>query len=159
MLPLPELLRLTRVLERAWSRPAPAPDASRLWRELDAALDEARRTHRLLRLAARHDLALLLVDTGLVYFLAGRTGQEGAAAGALATSVLALAATASLAVHALGNILPLAAITASGAACAGIHLALSAWCTDSWIVFPWGALLYVVGAGSALAVSRVARRR
>jgi hypothetical protein len=56
MLPLPELLRLTRVLERAGSRPAPAPDASRLWRELDAVLEEARRTHRLLRLAARHDL-------------------------------------------------------------------------------------------------------
>ena len=56
MLPLPELLRLARVLQRSGARPAPAPNAARLWVELDATLEAAKRTHHRIRLAARHDL-------------------------------------------------------------------------------------------------------
>ncbi|MFO0805485.1 MAG: hypothetical protein U0791_20465 [Gemmataceae bacterium] len=56
MLPLPELLRLARVLQRGGTRPAPAPDAARLWVELDGTLEATRRTHDRIRLAARHDL-------------------------------------------------------------------------------------------------------
>jgi len=56
MLALPELLRLVRVLHRLWSRASAAPDAGRMWSDLESVLDEAKRMQRRIRLAARHNL-------------------------------------------------------------------------------------------------------
>ena len=61
MLPLPLAIRLALKLHEAWAAPPQTRcDASRTWRDLDAILAEARRLQNQIRLAARHQLALLL---------------------------------------------------------------------------------------------------
>jgi len=99
-------------------------------------------------------VALLVVETLVVFAWADASGPMGAAMGSLAAAAVGCVGTGVLARRSLGAIIPWPAfLCAAGAACV-IDRAMRLWSPEGWLVFFWGAVLFSA-ALAALFASRV----
>ncbi len=93
-------------------------------------------------------VGLVVLDVLVVFVCASQWGATGAAAGALASSLIGLIATGIWTQHIFGaSLVPARAAISAVIIATLLHVALSAWAPQGWWVLPYGGILYAVGFG------------
>ena len=104
-------------------------------------------------------VALLVVETFVVFAWADVSGPMGAALGSLVAAAVGCVGTGVLARRLLGAIVPWSAILcATGAACV-IDRAMRLWSPEGWLVFCWGGLLFATALSALFASGVVSAQR
>ena len=107
---------------------------------------------------ARLLVGLVVLDVLSVFACASQWGATGAAAGALASSLIGLVATGLWTRRIFGAFLvPARAAIGAVVVAALLHVALDAWSPEGWRVFPYGGALYALGVGALMAVRSLPR--
>lgn len=95
---------------------------------------------------------ILVFETVVVFVWAGASGPSGAAMGSVAAAAVGCVATGLLASRMLGAIIPWPSLACATAGACVIDRAMRLWSPDGWLVFAWGAALFL----AVLAALRVA---
>ncbi len=103
-------------------------------------------------------VGLLALDVLSVFVCASQWGATGAAAGALASSLIGLIATGLWTRRLFGtSLIPARAAIGAVVVAALLHVALDAWSPQGWWIFPYGGVLYALGFGVLAAVRSLPR--
>ncbi len=103
-------------------------------------------------------VGLLALDVLSVFVCASQWGATGAAAGALASSLIGLIATGLWTHRLFGtSLIPARAAIGAVVVAALLHVALDTWSPQGWWVFPYGGVLYALGFGVLMAVRSLPR--
>jgi len=134
---------------------APTAAALTLVAVLAAVIAAAGRATRMAQLL----VGLVALDVVSVFVCASQWGATGAAAGALAISLVGLVTTAIWTRHIFGAaLIPARAAIGAVVVAALLHVALGAWSPEGWWVFPYGGVFYAVGFAILTAVRSLPRR-